>query len=445
VRLRLTVLYGALFLVTGAVLLAITYELVAGSVSGDARGLVNLSIGSPTGGPLPAEQPNPTFYLTPQRTAVGSRLAPARLPLNGATSRSPGLAKLQKLARNLQTQAQIRIQQQRSDELGALLTRSGLALGLMTLVSIGLGWVMAGRALRPVRTMSARARGITERNLHERLALEGPADELKELGDTFDGLLSRLEGAFESQRRFVANASHELRTPITVQRTLVEVALGDPEAGEGSLRAACERVIAVGEQQERLIESLLTLARSQGGLKSKARLDLTQAVKETLNQVEARDVRIEATLEPAPMMGDPGLIERLVVNLVDNALHYNQADGWIRAATGVRDGRAMLEITNAGPVVRADEVEPLFEPFRRRAGERTANPGRASVRPVLGLGLSIVRAIADAHGAQLTATAGDQGGLRVQLSFPAVPAVVPGASDAFDRAEPVAGGVRLMA
>jgi signal transduction histidine kinase len=353
----------------------------------------------------------------------------------------PGFAKLQRLANGLRGQARVTIQQQRSDELGALLTRSGIALGIMALVSIGLGWLMAGRALRPVRTMNARARGITEHNLHERLALEGPADELKELGDTFDGLLSRLEGAFESQRRFVANASHELRTPITVQRTLVEVALGDPNATEASLRAACERVIAVGEQQERLIASLLTLARSQRGIETQQRLDLDQVVREVLHCVQAGDVRIEARLEPAPTTGDPALVERLVANLVDNALHYNRPRGWIRASTGLWNGRATLEVSNAGPAVAADEVELLFEPFRRQAGERTLSPGRQPARQGLGLGLSIVRAIADAHGAELTATSGAQGGLRVRVSFPAA---APEVREPADGTEPFAGGVGLM-
>ena len=324
--------------------------------------------------------------------------------------------------------------------LGSLLTRSGIALGIMALVSIGLGWLMAGRALRPVRTMNARARRITEHNLHERLSLEGPADELKELGDTFDGLLSRLEGAFESQRRFVANASHELRTPITVQRALVEVALGDPDATEESLRAACERVIAVGERQERLIESLLILARSQRGLEAQEWLELDRVVREVLHSVEAGDVRIDATLEPAPTTGDCALVERLVANLVDNALHYNRPHGWIRVSTGLRDGRVTLDVSNAGPKVAADEVELLFEPFRRQAGQRAVDPARP--RPGLGLGLSIVRAIADAHGGELTASSGDQGGLRVRVSFPAA---VPEVQESSGQTEPVTGAVRLTA
>jgi signal transduction histidine kinase len=440
VRLRLTLLYGALFLVMGALLLAITYELVAGSVPGNVSGLVALSIRAPKPRSLVVTKSNGALYLSPHARAAPSPaqavVGPPDAPVGG-----PGFAKLQRLANGLRGQARVTIQQQRSDELGALLTRSGIALGIMALVSIGLGWLMAGRALRPVRTMNARARGITEHNLHERLALEGPADELKELGDTFDGLLSRLEGAFESQRRFVANASHELRTPITVQRTLVEVALGDPNATEASLRAACERVIAVGEQQERLIASLLTLARSQRGIETQQRLDLDQVVREVLHCVQAGDVRIEARLEPAPTTGDPALVERLVANLVDNALHYNRPRGWIRASTGLWNGRATLEVSNAGPAVAADEVELLFEPFRRQAGERTLSPGRQPARQGLGLGLSIVRAIADAHGAELTATSGAQGGLRVRVSFPAA---APEVREPADGTEPFAGGVGLM-
>ena len=167
--------------------------------------------------------------------------------------------------KQLAGRARVALHNQQSSQLDALLTRSGIALGIMAILSIGLGWLVAGRALRPVRTMSVRARSISEHNLNERLALEGPDDELKELGDTFDELLARLESAFDSQRQFVANASHELRTPITLERALVEVALADPAPSE-SLRVTCERVLAAGEQQERMIEALLTLARSQRGI-----------------------------------------------------------------------------------------------------------------------------------------------------------------------------------
>jgi signal transduction histidine kinase len=315
--------------------------------------------------------------------------------------------------RRLQVASRAALSHQRAAQLGALLTTSGIALGVMAFVSIGLGWLMAGRALRPVRTMSARARGISERNLHERLALDGPNDELKELGDTFDGLLARLETAFESQRRFAANASHELRTPITLERTLVEVALADPHASIDSLRETCERVLAASEQQERLIESLLTLARSQRGLDRREDLDLGAIAGEVVQGVSSNGVRIESELGDACTTGDPALVERLVANLLDNALHY-QSHGWVRAWTGLRDGRPTLRVVNTGPVIPPDQAAVLAEPFRRLNGERTGH------KDGLGLGLSIVGAIAAAHDADLHLTPRPSGGLEVEVRFRAV-------------------------
>jgi signal transduction histidine kinase len=279
---------------------------------------------------------------------------------------------------------------------------------------------MAGRALRPVRTMSLRARGISERNLHERLALEGPDDELKELGSTFDGLLARLEAAFESERRFVANASHELRTPITLERALVEVALADPNASVESLRDTCRRVLAATEQQERLIEALLTLARSQRGLDTRAPVDLRELTAEVVRAVPTDGLRVDARLSEASTTGDPAMVERLVANLIENAVRYNQPSGWVEAWTGVRDGLPTLEISNAGPLVASEQVAELTRPFFRGAGNGNAGNGQRQHSDGLGLGLSIVQAIADAHGAELTMAPLPQGGLRVAVSFPEV-------------------------
>jgi signal transduction histidine kinase len=284
----------------------------------------------------------------------------------------------------------------------------------MAIISIGLGWLVAGRALRPVRTMSTRARGISEHNLNERLALEGPDDELKELADTFDELLARLESAFESQRQFVANASHELRTPITVERALVEVALADPGATTESLRGTCRRVLASNEQQERMIEALLTLARSQRGVESRRGLSLDEVVGDALGSVCPDGIRVQSELEPAAAAGDPALIERLVGNLLENALRYNvERDGWVSVWTGVRDGQPTLLVANSGPVVTADEAAAVTQPFRRLNGNRTDTRGA-------GLGLSIVAAIAAAHGAQLLVTPRTDGGLEVEVRFPAI-------------------------
>ncbi len=434
-RLRLTLLYGTLFLLTGAVLLGITYGLVAQSAS---RTVATARDGSPQAfavsgaerlpllGPQQAQVANGAgfVYRGPSasgpvswrlRQYTGQLVSTAQAAIRGLSSASQ--VKLRKLAARANAQLML----ERGAQLDALLTKSGVALGIMAFVSVGLGWLMAGRALRPVRTMNARARGISERNLHERLGLAGPEDELKELGDTFDGLLARLQGAFESQRRFVSNASHELRTPITVQRTLVEVALSDPDASIESLRATCERVIVAGEQQERLIEALLTLARSQRGLDRREPLELGEVVGEVLQGVAPRDVRINAALEEAHTAGDPALVERLVANLVQNALHYNRPHGSVGVWTGLRDGSATLEVINTGPAVAPDEVKQLFEPFLRHQAGLMFSPANTGGHDRLGLGLSIVKAIADAHGAAVTAIPRNQGGLCLRVSFPAEP------------------------
>jgi signal transduction histidine kinase len=389
-RLRLTLLYGALFLAAGAVLLAITYELVVHSQGAETRRTLVAKVGG---------------KRVIQTLDRGNQPAPlVNVP-----------QQLRPVAKSFARQAQAQIDRDRQAQRDALLTRSGIALGIMALLSIGLGWLMAGRALRPLRTMGLRARGISERNLHERLGLAGPDDELKELGDTFDGLLGRLETAFESQRRFVANASHELRTPITLERTLVEVALADPEPSVESLKDTCRRVLAAGEQQERLIEALLTLARSQRGLEKREQLDLGVVAAEVLQGFDPDGIRVDPELQEAPTTGDPRLVERLVSNLIDNGLKYNQDHGWVRARTGVRDGRAVIEIENSGPVVAADQVAQLTEPFRSLNGHESASGPRG-----LGLGLSIVAAIAEAHDASFAAHPRADGGLRIDVRFPPV-------------------------
>jgi signal transduction histidine kinase len=401
-RLRLTLLYGGLFLAAGAVLLAITYELVAHSVTVDANQSVVVK------GSLAAQAPKIV-----QASDVRGALYFSARPGSGVP-KPPGALPpaLRRFSSKLSSLANAAIARQRQAQLDALLTRSGIALGIMAFVSIGLGWLMAGRALRPLRTMSTRARGISERNLHERLALEGPDDELKELGDTFDGLLARLETAFESQRRFVANASHELRTPITVQRTVVEVAIADPQITTESLRDTCERVLRAGEEQERLIEALLTLARSQRGLGSRETLDLGAVVGEALHGLASNGITVRSELGEAVTAGDPALVERLVANLLDNALHHNASDGWVSAWTGMRAGRPTVRVVNTGPVVPLERSAELLEPFRRLNGERSDHARG------LGLGLSIVGAIATAHGAELQTTPRAEGGLEVEVAFP---------------------------
>ncbi len=425
-------LYGLLFLIAGTALLAITYGLVARDRTTEAARSFVVSRGFSSGrlpslppgikGVIPTTSgPGPTVVLQ-QKTPSGIVQLQAYAGQVDATFKRLTAAQAAQL-KSIQAKAKAGIAQVTSSQLSTLLTRSGLALGIMALASIGLGWVMAGRALRPVRTMSSRARGISERNLHERLALDGPDDELKELANTFDGLLGRLESAFESQRRFVANASHELRTPITLERALVEVALADPNPTVESLQDTCRRVLSASEQQERLIEALLTLARSQRGLESRAPVDLREVTAEVVRAVPSNGLRVETELGDAHTLGDQAMVERLVANLIENAVHHNRPGGWISAWTGRRDGLPTIEVTNAGPVVGSDDVPQLVKPFYRAredgSGENGSRVGNNGNGRGLGLGLSIVQAIAEAHDAALQTEARPEGGLRVAVAFPA--------------------------
>jgi signal transduction histidine kinase len=270
--------------------------------------------------------------------------------------------------------------------------------------------------LRPLRDMTDTARTISAGNLGRRLALTGPDDEFKRLGDTLDELLERLEASFDAQRRFVANASHELRTPLTVERTLLQVALADPDATEASLRAACEELLACGREHERLLESLLTLASSERGLNQREPIDLARLAGHVLltprPDMQRRRLELDTTLEPATMAGDPALIERLMANLIDNAVRYNHPGGRVEVRTAALNGHAVVSVTNTGPVVRPDQTDMLFEPFQRLGGGRAAAADGHH-----GLGLSIVRAIAVAHDATIDTVPQAAGGLAVTVSF----------------------------
>jgi signal transduction histidine kinase len=307
---------------------------------------------------------------------------------------------------------------QRNADLGRLLSVSWLALAVTTLASAPLGWFAAGRVLRPLRAITDTARTISAGNLHERLALTGPEDEFKRLGDTLDDLLSRLEAAFEAQRRFVANASHELRTPLTLERTLLQVALADPHATAQSLRSTCEELLAANTDQERLLESLLTLASSERGLEQREPVDLAQLTEDAVQahrvELERLTLTVSEQLEPAAVSGDGALIARLVANVIDNALHHNLPGGQIEVRTITESGHAILTVANSGIEIPADQMSRLLEPFQRlQAGRSNAGDGRH------GLGLSIVRAIALAHGATLTLGPRSGGGLAVTVAFPA--------------------------
>jgi len=392
VRLRLTAVYGGLFLLLGAALLGITYLLVSKQ--------------------LPS---TPGKAGTSTSVQSGSGVFVRAVPGNCRLSASPPMAPSQ-----LQTRAQKCLAEQRAVELNQLLTESAVALAIMTVVSIGLGWLVAGRMLGKLRTITTAARSVSASSLHARLAMDGPDDELKELGDTFDGLLARLEGAFGAQRQFVANASHELRTPLARQRTLIEVALADPEPSVVSLQEVCRRVLVTGEQQERLIEALLTLARSQRGLDRREPVDLT-AIADGVMQARWPDARqrgltVTTGLQPAVALGDGPLAERLVTNLLDNAIRHNVRGGAVEVGTAVWAGHAVVSVFSTGPVIPPDQVDRLFQPFHRGAPR-----DRTGGRDGLGLGLSIVAAIAEAHGAWLHAHALPGGGLGVRAGFPLAP------------------------
>jgi signal transduction histidine kinase len=395
---RLTLLYGGLFLLSGAALLAITYVLVVQNTSGfifnGQNGMSGalVTFGHPEGHRPPSG--------TRQVTVSGK----------GAPSLTPRQAEAQ--ARQLQAQAT----QQHSAVLHQLLVQSMIALAGMSALSILLGWIVAGRVLGPLRTITSTARDISSTNLHRRLALTGPQDELQELSDTIDALLARLEAAFQAQRRFVANASHELRTPLARQRTIAQVALADPQATAQALRTAHERVLASGAEQEQLIEALLTLARSQAGIDKPERFDLATLTRHALltrgPETERLGLTVYASLSTAPATGDPRLVERLIANLIDNAVRHNVPDGRIEVRTQTGAGQAVISVTNTGPVIPAEAVARLLQPFKRLRPDRTGHHNGS------GLGLSIVQAIADAHHAGLTVHPQPDGGLRVQASFP---------------------------
>ncbi len=287
---------------------------------------------------------------------------------------------------------------------------------VLVALSVGVGWLIAGRSLRPLREIITSARAISASNLHERLALGGPDDEFTELGETLDDLFGRLEASFESQRRFVANASHELRTPLAAERTLLQVALADPGATAQTLRSTCQEVLELGEQQEQLIGALLTLASSERGVERWEPFDLAEVAGKVIldrrREAERRGIRVDGVLSAAPVTGDPALAESLVANLADNALRYNLPGGRVEISTTTAAGQAVISVSNTGTVIPPGEVDRLFEPFQRLGTERVRRDGG------LGLGLAIVRAIASAHGATLAAQARPAGGLDIEVRFP---------------------------
>jgi signal transduction histidine kinase len=382
VRLRLTLLYGGLFVASGAVLLTITYLLFRHSMGRTL--LVNYQ-----------------NFRPETSNGDGGIFTGMQIP-----------EQMQGFAQQARDQAA----RDRATQLHELLVQSGIALAIMVVVSIVLGWLVAGRVLRPLRTMTATVQQISARNVHERLAIEGPRDELKALADTVDGLLGRLETALGAHKRFVANAAHELRTPLTLEHALLEETLTDRDATLESFRSTSERLLAISKQQGRLLEALLTLATSERGLDHRVPFDLSVLTDQVLltsrPKIDRLGLRIETRTASAPTSGDPALVERLVINLLDNAVCYNGAGGWVEVTTATKAERAVISVVNTGPVIPPSQVDRLFEPFQRL--DRTAQDDGHH-----GLGLSIIRAIATAHDATLTAHARPDGGLAVEVGFPA--------------------------
>ena len=365
VRLRLTALYGGLFLVSGACLLALTYGLVRVATAGG--------------------------YVT---VPTGSGVTPTGAAAMTATSHA------------------IRLDQ--------LIVWSGIALATMTVASAALGWLVAGRVLAPLRTMTAATRRISDENLHERLAMAGPRDELTELADTIDGLLGRLETAFEAQRRFVANASHELRTPLAMMRTSLDVAIAKPEPIPPEVRRLDGKLREGLDQAERLLESFLVLARAQhDALDDRVAVPLAPLVDAALEGraavITEKAIDVQTSFAPVTVTGSATLLSRMVDNLIENAVRHNETGGFITVAgeaRGEAPGNVVrLVVENGGPRLDAASVEQLGQPFRRLGVDRTG-----SVDGV-GLGLSIVAAVAAAHGGALELHARPDGGLRVEIEL----------------------------
>jgi len=371
VRNRLALTFGGLFLAAGVILLLVNYVLVSQAL------------------------PQPGAYADSVLSGGSSRVEESKSGLTITYQEVDGA-----------------VSGYRESAVDTVLWISGIALLLVGAMAALLGWLMAGRVMRPVERITATARRLEAEQMDKRINLDGPNDELKELADTFDGMLDRLATSFDSQRRFVANASHELRTPLAVQRTIVEVAMADPTASPDLMRLGAH-LLHTNERTERLIEGLLLLARSDRGLTGHQRVRLDHVVASVLDGArrlsDEAGVTVASRLGHRVVAGDPVLLERLVTNLVHNGIHYNEPGGSVLVEVG--DWPAVV-VTNTGPHVPVAAVEGLFEPFRRLDADRTAHRAGA------GLGLSIARSVVRAHDGEVSAVPNPGGGLRISVKLP---------------------------
>ena len=427
-RLRLTVLYGAAFLACGAAVLAGVAYLLYGStpnrtsspqLKSSASAAFSSKIRSadvhqegqydvvPVRVPI-ADVQQAGGYDTVHLSLPGPVDQDQKPPVLTAAQQAKVAAEEEKLLATAQVQVNYDKQE--------ILVLSAVALAVIAIAAAAIGWMIAGRVLRPLSTITAAARRIAASSLHERLALDGPDDELKELADTLDNLFARLEASFDAQRRFAANASHELRTPLTRERTLLQVTRADPASTADTWDAVSRELLASNAEQERLIEALLTLASGEADASRREPLNLaviaSAALASDRSAISRLGLHVSADTEPAILDGDPLLVQQLVTNLIDNAVRHNVPGGDVRVATGTSDGQAVLSVTNSGPVIPPAEVDRLFQPFQR-FGPRPARRDGGH-----GLGLSIVHAIAISHGATVAARARPGGGLGVDVTFP---------------------------
>ncbi|MFE4517438.1 sensor histidine kinase [Kitasatospora sp. NPDC056783] len=379
IRMRLTLLYGGMFLMAGVVLLLLMYVFFQDAVS----------------------------YL-----------APRTFNFNGDFVRvvGPNGTSVDMDSRQF-NDAQTAYYLARSDSaLNTLLRKSLTMLVCLAIIAFAAGYALAGRVLRPLGRITRTARDVASSDLHRRIELDGPDDELKELADTFDGMLDRLDRSFDSQRRFVANASHELRTPLAINRTLLEVQLSDPGASQ-DLQQLGKTLLATNERSEQLVEGLLLLARSENELTERRPVELsevaTRALEQTRAEADKREVELRSKLDPAVAAGNGVLLERLALNLLQNAVRYNTPGGWVELATTAVPGGGELVVSNTGPVVPGYELEHIFEPFRRIKGADRTRSDKG-----VGLGLSIVRSVVRAHGGTIEATPRAGGGLTMRVRIP---------------------------